>query len=106
MHIPRTSGDLDFLKKIWSEYNGNPQNFFKCQRSTTNSKYPVKEKPIRAEMIIGGMYLKEQSPQETLIYVINQFDLKMTTAKDLAASKSQEAAKEFIVNLTKQVANS
>lgn len=106
MPVFMTDREVVLEEKIWSEYNGNPQNFFKCQRSTTNSKYPVKEKPIRAEMIIGGIYLKEQSPQETLIYVINQFDLKMTTAKDLAASKSQEAAKEFIVNLTKQVANS
>ena len=106
MPIFMTDRELVQEKKVWSEYNGNPNNMLVYQRSTTNSKYPVKEKPIRAEMIIGGMYLKEQSPQETLIYVINQFDLKMTTAKDLAASKSQEAAKEFIVNLTKQVANS
>ena len=101
MPIFMTDRELVQEKKVWSEYNGNPQNFFKCQRSTTNSKYPVKEKPIRAEMIIGGMYLKEVSPQETLIYMINNFDLKITTGKDIVDKAAPSAAKDFFPNLIK-----
>ena len=89
--------------KTWSEYNGNPSNFLKLMKSTTNSKYPVQEKPIRAEVILGGIYLKEISPQETSIIMINNLDLKMTTGKDLADKKAPESAKDFVLNLTKYI---
>ena len=98
-----TDRDLVQETKIWKEYNGNAQNFLKVYRSTTNSKYPLQDKPIRAEMIIGGMYLKEVGPNETLIYMINNFDLKMTTGKDLADSQAPERAKDYIPNLIKYI---
>ena len=101
MPVFMTDRDLVQESKTWRSYNGNPQNFLKVYRSTTNSKYPVKEKPIRAEMIIGGMYLKEAGPSQTLIYMINNFDLKMTTGKDLAESQAPERAKDYISNLIK-----
>ena len=52
-------------------------------------------------LIIGGMYLKEISPQETLIYMINNFDLKITTGKDIVDSQAPKAGKEFLDNLIK-----
>ena len=96
-----TDRDLVQESKTWSNYNGNPQNYLSINRSTTNSKYPVKEKPIRAEMIIGGMYLKEINPNQTLIYLVNNFDLKMTTGKSIAEGKTPERAKDFVKNLVK-----
>ena len=72
-----TDRDLVQESKTWSNYNGNPQNYLSINRSTTNSKYPVKEKPIRAEMIIGGMYLKEINPSQTLIYLVNNFNYEL-----------------------------
>ena len=87
--------------KIWSEYNGNPKNMLIFQRSITHEKYPIKEKPIRAEIIIGGMYLKEVSEQETLIYLINNFDLKITTGKDFVDKAAPQAALNYFPNLTK-----
>ena len=98
-----TDRDIVQESKTWSNYNDNPQNYFKVFRSTTNSKYPVKEKPIRAEMIIGGMYLKEMNPNQTLIYMINNFDLKMTTGKSIAESQAPERAKDFVKNLIKYI---
>jgi len=89
--------------KILSEYNGNPKNMLVYQRSTTHDKYPVKEKPVRAEILIGGMYLNEVSDQETLIIVINNFDLKITTGKDFVDKAAPMAAKEFIPNLIKYI---
>ena len=94
-----TDRDLVQESKTWSNYNGNPLNFLKVNRSTTNSKYPVIEKPIRAEMIIGGMYLKEINPSQTLIYMVNNLDLKMTTGKSIAEGKAPERAKDFVKNL-------
>ena len=98
-----TDRDIVQESKTWSNYNDNPQNYFQVFRSTTNSKYPVKEKPIRAEMIIGGMYLKEMNPNQTLIYMINNFDLKMTTGKSIAESQAPERAKDFVKNLIKYI---
>ena len=99
MPLLMTDRELVQESKIWSEYNGNPNNMLIYQRSTTNSKYPVKKEPIRAEMIIGGMYLKEVSPKETLIYMINNFDLKITTGKNLVDFAAPAAAKNFFPNL-------
>ena len=98
-----TDRDIVQESKTWSNYNDNPQNFCKVFRSTTNSKYPVKEKPIRAEMIIGGMYLKEVNPNQTLIYMINNFDLKMTTGKSIAESMAADKAKDYVKNLIKYI---
>ncbi len=96
-----TDRDLVQESRTWSNYNGNPLNYLTIERSTTNSKYPVKEKPIRAEMIIGGMYLKEINPNQTLIYLVNNFDLKMTTGKSIAEGQAPERPKDFVKNLIK-----
>ena len=101
MPLFMTDRELVQEQKIWSEYNGNPQNMLICQRSTTNPKYPEKEKPIRAEMIVGGIYLKEVSPQETLLFLINNFDLKITTGKDIVDKAAPNSAKDFFSNLKK-----
>ena len=71
--------------------------------STTHPKYPPKEKPIRADMIIGGIYLKELSPNETAIYLINNFDLKVTTGKDIVEGAAPDRAKDFVPNLVKYI---
>ena len=101
MPLFMTDRELVQEQKVWSEYNGNPQNMLVCQTSTTHPKYPVKEKPIRAEMIIGGIYLKEVSPQETLLFLINNFDLKITTGKDIVDKAAPNSAKDFFSNLKK-----
>ena len=105
LKMPAFITDRDLVQdtKTWSNYNDNPQNFLQVYRSTTHSKYPVKEKPIRAEMIIGGMYLKEVSPNQTLIYMINNFDLKMTTGKSIAESMAADKAKDYVKNLIKYI---
>jgi hypothetical protein len=96
-----TDRELVQEKRTWKEYNGNPQNFLFATRSTTNSKHPVQEEPIRGETIIDGVYLKEVSPQETLFYLVNNIDLKMTTGKSFADGKSPDVAKEYVTNLVK-----
>ena len=101
MPVMMTDRELVQEKKIWVEYNGDPKNMLVYQRSITNSKYPVQEKPIRAEMIIGGIYLKEISPSETLIYLVNNFDLKITTGKDIVDKAAPSKAKEYFPNLIK-----
>ena len=103
MPVFMTDREVVQENKTFSEYNGNPSNFLRIMKSTTNSKYPVQEKPIRAEVILGGIYLKEVSPQETSIIMINNIDLKMTTGKDLADKKAPESAKDFILNLIKYI---
>ena len=101
MPVFMTDRELVQESKVWSEYNGNPKNMLVYQKSTTNSKHPVQEKPIRAEMIIGGIYLKEVSPSETLIYLISNFDLKITTGKDIVDKAAPSAAKDYYANLIK-----
>ena len=103
--MPLFMTDRDLVKEnlTWSEYNGNPKAMLIYNKSTTCDKYPPKEKPIRAEMIIGGMYLKEISNQETLIYTINNFDLKITTGKSIVDKVAPEKATSFFPNLIKYV---
>jgi len=101
MPVFMTDRDLVQESKVWSEFNGNDKNFLKLMRSTNHSKYPAQEKPIRAEMLLGGMYLKEVEPNKTLIFLINHFDLKVTTGKDIVDSAAPGAAKDFVKNLIK-----
>lgn len=103
MPVFMTDRDTVQEKKIWAEYNGNPKNMLVCQKSTTNSKYPTKEKPIRAELIIGGSYLKEIGPSETLIYLINNFDFKLTTGKDIVDKLAPKAATDYFPNIIKYI---
>ena len=103
MPVFMTDRDLVQEKKTWENYNNNPSNYMSIYTSTTHPKYPPKEKPIRADMIIGGIYLKELSPNETAIYLINNFDLKITTGKDIVDSAAPDRAKDFVPNLVKYI---
>jgi hypothetical protein len=103
MPVFMTDRDLVQEQKTWLNYNNDPSNFMCIYKSTTHSKYPVKEKPIRADMILGGMYLKEKGPNESLIYLINNFDLKITTGKDIVDSAAPDRAKDFVPNLIKYI---
>ena len=98
-----TDRDLVQESKVWKEYKGNPQNFLNVYKSTTNPKYPEKKKPIRADMLIGGIYVKEVNPNQSLIYLINNFDLKITTGKDVVDSAAPDRAKNFVKNLVKYI---
>ena len=55
--MPMFMTDRDLVKEnlTWNEYNGNPKTMLVYNKSTTHDKYPPKEKPIRADMIIGGI---------------------------------------------------
>jgi hypothetical protein len=103
--MPMFMTDRDLVKEnlTWNEYNGNPKTMLIYSKSTTNAKYPPKEKPIRADMIISGMYLKEISDKETLIYMINNFDLKITTGKSVVDKAAPEKATNFFPNLIKYI---
>ena len=54
-------------------------------------------------MIVAGIYLRENGPNETLIYLVNNFDLKITTGKDIVDSQAPERAKDFVKNLIKYI---
>ena len=101
MPVFMTDRDLVQEQRTWENYNNNPSNYMSIYASTTHPKYPPKEKPIRADMIIGGIYLKELSPNETAIYLINNFDLKVTTGKDIVEGAAPDRAKDFVPNLVK-----
>lgn len=55
-----------------------------------DAKYPEKEKPIREESQIDGIY------QEILIYLNNNFDLKITKGKFLVEKRSPVKSGYFI----------
>ena len=103
LKMPLFMTDRDIIQetKVWNEYNGNPNNYLSLMRSTTHSKYPVKEKPIRAEFLNGGLYLKEVSPSKTLAYLINNIDFKATTGKDIIGKAAPSEANNFFPNLIK-----
>jgi len=103
MPVNLTDREVVQEKKVWQQFNGNPSNMLIVQRSTTNSKYPIQEKPIRADLIVSGMYLKEVSPQETLFYSINHLDNKMTTGKADSDNQLCEREKLFLPNLIKAI---
>ena len=103
--MPLFMTDRDLVQEniTWNEYNGNPKNMLVYNKSIEDPKYPAKGNPIRAEMIIGGMYLKEISEKETSIILINNFDLKITTGKSIVDKVAPEKPKDFFPNLIKYI---
>ena len=99
--MPRPATDRDLVREhlVWNAYNGNPKTMLIYYKSTTHDKYPPKEKTKRTNMIIGGMYLKEISDQETLIYIIENFDFKLTLIKPMVEKLAPEKKINFLPNL-------
>ena len=93
--------DLVQEKKIWEEYNGNKNCFLSISKSIEFPSRPPQKKIVRAEMIISGMFLCENTPGETTVYTVNQVDLKIKTGADLVNKIAKSAPKDFIENLTK-----
>lgn len=91
--------DIVQEKKIWKEYNGNQNSFLTISKSIEHSSHPPKKKVVRAEMIISGMFLYENSPGETSIYMVNNVDLKIKS--DIVNKAAKKSPKDFLENLTK-----
>jgi hypothetical protein len=101
MKFPAFMTDRDFLQinKTWKNYLGDNKTVLSHNKSTTHEKYPEKSNPIRAEMIIGGFYLKEINDNLTKIYLINNADVKVTTGISLVNKKAPESPQNFIICL-------
>ena len=93
--------DIIQEKKAWKEYNGNKNQFLLVSKSVVHPSKPPQKKEIRAEMILTGIYLREDKKDECLIYMINNVDLKIKTGIDLVNKIAKKSPKEFIENLTK-----
>lgn len=91
--------DIVQEKKIWKEYNGNPNCFLSISKSIEHSSHPPQRKVVRAEMIISGIYLCESCFGVTSIYMVNNVDLKIKS--DLVNNAAKKSPKEFLENLTK-----
>ena len=91
--------DIVQEKKIWKEYNGNQNSFLTISKSIEHSSHPPIKKVVRAEMIISGMFLYENSPGETSIYMVNNVDLKIKS--DIVNKAAKKSPKDFLENLTK-----
>ena len=92
--------DIIQEKKAWKEYNGNKNQFLLVSKSVVHPSKPPQKKEIRAEMILTGMYLREDIIGETLIYMINHMDLKVKTGADIVNRIAKKEPKTFIENLT------
>ena len=101
--FPLMMDDRDIVqeKKIWREYNGNQNSFLSISKSIEHPNYPPQKKVVRAEMILSGIYLYGNTPNETSIYMINNVDLKVKTGVDIVNKAAKKAPKDFIENLTK-----
>ena len=93
--------DIVQEKKIWDEYNGNQNDFLSVSKSIEHPSRPPQKKVVRAEMIINGMFLCENTPGETTVYTVNQVDLKIKTGADLVNSIAKKPLKDFVENLIK-----
>ncbi len=91
--------DIVQEKKIWKEYNGNKNCFLTISKSIEHPSHPPQKKVVRAEMVISGMFLYENSPGETSIYMINNVDLKIKS--DFVNKIAKKSPKDFLENLTK-----
>jgi hypothetical protein len=91
--------DIVQEKKVWKEYNGDNNRFLSLSKSIVHPSHPVQKKVVRAEMIISGIYLHENSPNDTSIFMVNNVDLKLNS--DFVNKAARKSPKDFLENLTK-----
>ena len=104
MHFPWPFSDRDWVqqKTFWANYGGDEKCALFHYTSVKNEKKPEKEKPVRAEMIIGGQYFHQVSDNVTKIVMINHADVKMGKKfMSTVNKKAPESPKDFILNLRK-----
>lgn len=90
--------DIIQEKKVWKEYNGDRNSFLSISKSIVHPSHPEQKKVVRANMILSGMYLYENSPNDTSIYMVNNVDLKVSS--DLVNKTARKSPKDFLENLT------
>ena len=91
--------DIVQEKKVWKVYNGDNNSFLSISKSIVHPSHPPQKKVVRAEMILSGMYLHENSPNDTSIYMVNNIDLKVKS--DLVNKTARKSPKDFLESLTK-----
>ena len=91
--------DIVQEKKVWKEYNGDNNRFLSLSKSIVHPSHPVQKKVVRAEMILSGIYLHENSPNNTSIFMVNNVDLKLNS--DFVNKAARKSPKDFHENLTK-----
>lgn len=99
--FPISDRDIVKLKKTWNPYGGDPNQVCSLEITATHSKYPEKKDPVRADTVLEGTLFKVKSPNETIMYIVNITDLKLTVGKSIADKKAPEKAMELFENLTK-----
>lgn len=100
---PFPMSDRDVIKKkmVHKNYGGDPKQILTVEINATHPKYPAKDDPVRANCILEGTLLKEKSPNETLMCVVTEMDLKVTTGKGIVDKKAPEAMLNMFKNLKK-----
>ena len=92
--------DIVQEKKVWKEYNGDNNSFLSISRSIVHPSHPPQKKVVRAEMILSAIYLRENSPNNTFIFMVNNVDLKAKS--DLVNKIARKSPKDYLENLIKQ----
>lgn len=104
MKFPWPFSDRDWVqqKTYWAKYGGDENCALFHYKSVVNDKKPEKDKPVRAEMIIGGQYFYQVSDNLTKIVMINHADVKMGKKfMSTVNKKAPDSPRDFIVNLRK-----
>ena len=64
-------------KKLWENYQGQPNCCLIREHSITHPDYPPKEKPIRADFENGGQYVSPIDKYRTKFYFCSKFNMKL-----------------------------
>ena len=94
MPITFANRDIVARKTIWQNYNGERDACLNEIHSIENSKFPIKEKPVRATILNKSKYIKPIDNNRTKFYYVNKCDLKL----NVAAPKMEDKGAKIIEN--------
>ena len=95
--------DIVYRKKIWENYNGEKDCCLIECHNIEHPDYPVKEKPVRANLENKSKYIKPIDANKTKFCYVNKFDLKVDLGGSMMESQGSEKIEKWFKDLLKQL---
>ena len=95
--------DMIMKKKLWENYQGQPNCCLIREHSITHPDYPPKEKPIRADFENGGQYVSPIDNYRTKFYFCSKFNMKLNIGISMIEREGAKGQAKWVKDFIKQL---
>ena len=105
--MPFFMTDREILSKqyYFKNYAGKENTNLLLEHSIERDDFPIKEKPLRAEWEIRGIYLQQKNDKETIVKLAGLFNMKFNQdfVVNKLKTKGPEGQEKFFTDITKYI---